>query len=67
LVLTLCNNCLSVFISDRNYIVTYIRQCKPTCELEPHECECDICTRPGRIYDIVKLEHRIISGGRGEE
>ena len=53
--LTLCHNCLSVFISDRNYIVTLIRQCKPTSELEPHECECDICTRPGRIYDIVKL------------
>ena len=52
--LTLCNNCLSVFISDRNYIVTYIRQCKPTCELEPHECECDICTRPGHNYDVEK-------------
>ena len=52
--LTLCHNCLSVFISDRNYMVTLIRQCKPVCEIEPHECECDICTRPGRNYDVEK-------------
>ena len=53
--LVLCKSCLSVFIIDRNYVVTLIRQCKPTCELEKHECECDICTRPGCNYDIVKL------------
>ena len=53
--LVLCKNCLSVFLSDRNYVVTFIGKCKPTYELEKHECECDICTRPGHNYDIVKL------------
>ena len=57
MVLTLCDNCLSVFISDRNYIVTPIRQCKPTCDLEPHERECDICTRPGHDYNIEKISN----------
>ena len=57
MVLTLCDNCLSVFISDRNYIVTYIRQCKPTCELEPHECECDICGSHGHDYDVEKISN----------
>lgn len=53
--LTLCNNCLSVFISDRNYIVRFVGNCRPIYDREPHECECDICTRPGCNYDIVKL------------
>lgn len=54
MVLTLCERCLQPFLDDRNYIVRFVGNCKPIYDREPHECECDICTRRGHNYDIEK-------------
>lgn len=49
-VMTLCPQCLDVFLSDKNYIV---RPAKATYE-EKHDNECFICCRKGRDYEIIK-------------
>ena len=52
LVMTLCRGCLEVFESDANYVV------KPAKlpYVDKHDCECFICCRKGRDYDIVKID-----------
>lgn len=50
MVMTLCPQCLAVFLSDKNYSV---RPAK-TDYVDKHDNECFICNRRGRDYDIVK-------------
>lgn len=50
LVLTLCRACLAVFKSDQRYIVTEVES--DYCDI--HDCECFICKRRGRDYEIEK-------------
>ena len=49
-VLTLCRECLAVFLADRCYTVTEVDS--NYCDI--HDCECFICRRKGRDYDIDK-------------
>ena len=55
MVLTLCHDCLQPFIDDRNYVVKLAKRI-PYEQLEPHDNECDICTRRGRQYDVNKIK-----------
>lgn len=55
MVLTLCHDCLQPFIDDKNYIVKLAKRI-PYEQLEPHDNECDICTRRGRQYDVIKIK-----------
>ncbi len=52
MVMTLCRDCLEVFESDANYVV------KPAKlpYVDKHDCECFICCRKGRDYDIIKID-----------
>ena len=54
MVFTLCERCLEPFLSDPNYSVRLVRNCTPVCDRGKHDCECDICTRRGRDYDVEK-------------
>ena len=47
MVLTLCRECLAVFLADQRYTVTEL-------ETDCCDCECFICKRRGRDYDIEK-------------
>ena len=49
-VMTLCERCLDVFLSDDRYVVTPVY----TAACEKGDCECFICCGRGRDYDIVK-------------
>lgn len=49
-VLTLCRDCLAVFLADQRYIVTPVDS--DHCDI--HDCECFICRRRGRDYDVEK-------------
>lgn len=57
MVLTLCHDCVQPFIDDKNYIVKPAKRI-PYEQLEPHDNECDICTRRGRQYDIIKKQKK---------
>jgi hypothetical protein len=50
LVMTLCERCLDVFLLDDRYVVTPVY----TAACEKGDCECFICRRKGRDYDIDK-------------
>lgn len=50
MVLTLCRECLAVFLADQRYTVTELET--DYCDI--HDCECFICKRRGRDYDIDK-------------
>jgi hypothetical protein len=49
-VMTLCERCLDVFLLDDRYVVTPVY----TAACEKGDCECFICRRKGRDYDIDK-------------
>lgn len=50
MVLTLCRECLAVFLADKRYTVTE----GETSYCDIHDCECFICKRRGRDYDVEK-------------
>jgi len=56
LVMTLCERCLDVFLSDDRYVVTPVY----TAACEKGDCECFICCGRGRDYDIVKLPKKTV-------
>jgi hypothetical protein len=58
MILTLCHACLQPFLDDRNYRIKPIKK-PPDEPIEPHEGECDICTRNGRAYDVDKISNKI--------
>jgi hypothetical protein len=51
LVLTLCRECVAVFLADQRYTVTEL-------ETDCCDCECFICKRRGRDYDVEKPGRR---------
>jgi len=55
-VMTLCERCLDVFLSDDRYVVTPVY----TAACEKGDCECFICCGRGRDYDIVKLPKKTV-------
>ena len=50
MVMTLCERCLDVFLSDDRYVVTPVY----TAACEKGDCECFICCGRGRDYDVDK-------------
>lgn len=52
MVMTLCRDCLAVFVMDCNYIV---RPAAPDL-VDKHDDECFVCSRAGRDYSIVKIK-----------
>lgn len=52
MVMTLCERCLDVFLSDDRYVVTPVN----TAACEKGDGECFICGRRGCDYDVEKLK-----------
>lgn len=53
MVMTLCERCLDVFLSDDRYVVTPVY----TAACEKGDCDCFICSRHGHDYDVEKISN----------
>ena len=53
MVMTLCERCLDVFLSDDRYVVTPVY----TAACEKGDCDCFICSRHGHDYDVETISN----------